>query len=137
MKAAKAAGILNQGFVENIVRFDATVDSICYGQIEFDEFLGEYDVAAGVETKLLLSDVVSVQGHKDKVSGLFKYLRENILDNKSLDNAAVLVCHKESYKTVAKHLDKNLLTEVVSSFVNLREGVIKSDFLEYFISVMS
>ncbi len=137
VKAAKAAGILNQGFVENIVRFDATDNSIYYGQIEFDEFLGEYDVAAGVETKLLLSDVVSVQGHKDKVSGLFDYLKVNLKDNKSLDNAAVLVCHKESYKTVAKHLDKNLLTEVVSSFVNLREGVIKSDFLEYFISVMS
>jgi hypothetical protein len=139
VKSAKAAGILEAGFNESIVRFETADNSIHYGKIEYDNVLGEYKITAGDETKLLLSESVSVQGHKGNVSELLKYLKENILDNKSLDNAAVLVCHKDSYRTVASLLEKEPFAEVLSSFANLRKGeeAIKSDFLEYFISVMS
>jgi hypothetical protein len=136
VKAAKAAGILNTAFEDTIVQFNTSDSSIQYGKVEFDNFLGEYDIVAG-NTTIKVSEQVSVQGHKSKVSELFDYLKANINDNARLDAAATLNCHKESYKTIVKLLDKAILAEVLEGFVDLRNSTIKSDFLEYFISVMS
>jgi len=137
VKAANAAGILKTGFPNSIVRFDALDNSIHYDKIEFDDFLGEYDIVAKDETTIKVLEPLSVQGHKSKVSELFDYLKANINDNARLDEAATLNCHKESYKTIVKLLDKTILAKVLEGFVDLRNGKIKSDFLEYFISVMS
>jgi len=136
VKAAKAAAILNEGFKDDIVRFDTSDKSIHLGRVAFDNFLGEYDIVAGEET-ILIDGPVSVQGQKSKVSDIFDYLKANIAANAKLDESAVVNCHRQSYRTVSVYMDKKLLAEVLSGFVDLPNSKIKSDFIEYFISVMS